>query len=124
MNRSIMKQSRGVTLLKALFIAYVITGAFMLFLALAMARLEMPDIAVNAGIIFSYIFSSFIGGLIVGKHSSQKRFLWGIILGMLYFAIIFAVSILMQRDIMGEIGSMITVFFMCSLGGMLGGMLS
>ena len=124
MNQSAKKQSKGTVLVKALFISYVITGLLLLILALIMYKAEPPNMFVSAGVVFAYIFSAFMGGMVVGKKTQEKRFLWGIITGMLYFSIIFAVSILMNKDILSQIGSTIVVFITCGFGGMLGGMLS
>lgn len=124
MNQSVVKQSRGTVLVKALFISYVITGVILFILACIMYKAEPPNMFISAGVVFSYIFSAFVGGMIVGKKTQERRFLWGIISGMLYFAIIFAISILMNKDIVSQIGSTITVFITCGFGGMLGGMLS
>lgn len=124
MNQSAAKQSRGTVLVKALFISYLCTGVILLILSCIMYKAQPPNMFISAGVVFSYIFSAFVGGMIVGKKTQEKRFLWGIISGMLYFAIIFAMSILMNKDIVSQIGSTITVFITCGFGGMLGGMLS
>lgn len=124
MNQSAEKQSKGTVLVKALFISYVITGIILFILALFMYKAGPSNMFVNAGIVFAYIFSAFVGGMVVGKKTQEKRFLWGILSGALYFSIIFAVSILMNKDIISQIGSTVTVFITCSFGGMLGGMLS
>lgn len=124
MGQSVIKQSKGMVLVKSLFISYVLTGIILLLLALIMYKAHPAEIVINAGVVFAYIFSAFVGGFTVGKKTQEKRFLWGIVLGVLYFAIIFAVSILMNKDVISQLGSTITVFIMCSFGGMLGGMLS
>ncbi|SET33477.1 TIGR04086 family membrane protein [[Clostridium] polysaccharolyticum] len=124
MNQSAQKQSKGTVLAKALFVSYVITGVVLLCLALIMYKAEPSNMFVSAGVVFAYIFSAFVGGMIVGKKTQEKRFLWGILSGVLYFSIIFAISILMKKDILSQIGSTITVFITCGFGGMLGGMLS
>jgi len=124
MGQSVMKQTKGMVLVKGLFLSYVITGILLLLLALIMYKAQPANIVINAGVVFTYIFSAFVGGLAVGKETQEKRFMWGIVLGVLYFAIIFAVSILMKKDIISQLGSTITVFIMCGFSGMLGGMLS
>lgn len=123
MNQSGAK-SGGVVIIKALFLSYLITGLILLLLALLMYKVEPPDMVISVGVIFSYIFSSFAGGLIVGRNARQKKYLWGILVGVLYFAIIFAVSTLLNKNVLEQLGSTMTVFIMCTLGGMLGGMVS
>lgn len=123
MNQSGTK-SGGVVIIKALFLSYLITGLILLLLALLMYKVEPPDMVISVGVIFSYIFSSFAGGLIVGRNARQKKYLWGILVGVLYFVIIFAVSTLLNKNVLEQLGSTMTVFIMCTLGGMLGGMVS
>lgn len=117
-------QNKIVAVLKSLFFSYIITAIFLLLLALILYKLEPSIIVIRVGIILSYLISSFLGGIFVGKSTKEKKFLWGIIVGMLYFLIILLISFAMNQSILDKVGSMITVFAMCSLGGMLGGMVS
>lgn len=117
-------QSKGMAMLKALFVAYILTSIILFIMALLLYKLEPSNGVISVGIVFSYIFSSFVGGFMIGKKVTEKQFLWGILLGVLYFFVLFCISCLLNKDIFGQMGSVITVFFMCSLGGMLGGMIS
>ncbi|MFA9465214.1 MAG: TIGR04086 family membrane protein [Velocimicrobium sp.] len=109
---------------KALIASYIITGIFLLVLALVLYKVEPPEGVIQVGIIFSYIVSPFVGGILVGKGEETKRFLWGAFLGVLYFCIIFAVSIVLSQSLFDRFGMVVSVFGMCALGGMLGGMIS
>jgi putative membrane protein (TIGR04086 family) len=124
MNQLVRKQSKALTIIKALLASYVITGILLLLLALLMYKAQPPSGVIRVGIVFSYIFSSFIGGFIVGKSATEKRFLWGIVNGILYFLVILLVSMILNKAVFGQVGSTFTVFVMCTLGGMLGGMIS
>ena len=110
--------------LKSLLIAYLLTGILLLILAFIMLKLAPSNDTIQIGIVFSYIFSSFIGGFLMGKQMKIKRFLWGVLLGICYFIVIFLISILLNKDVLIQGMELITVFSMCGLGGMLGGMLS
>ncbi len=111
-------------LLKSLLSAYLLTGILLLLLAFIMLKIGPGNDAIHIGIVFSYIFSSFVGGFVMGKRMKVKKFLWGVLLGVSYFAVIFMVSVLLNKNIMVQGMEMLTVFAMCGLGGMLGGMLS
>lgn len=111
-------------LLKSLLTAYILTGIMLLLLAFIMLKIGPGNEAIHIGIVFSYIFSSFVGGFLMGKRMQEKRFLWGVILGISYFAVIFMVSALLNKNMLEQGMEMFTVFVMCGLGGMLGGMLS
>lgn len=116
--------NKSIAIVKALFVSYLVTGMILLLLAILMYKVSPPDMIIRVGIIFSYIFSAFTGGLILGKKANSKRYLWGILFGVLYFVIILAVSALLNKDVIGNMGNAVTVFFMCTMGGMLGGMVS
>ena len=111
-------------MLKGVLGAYVITGIVLLLLAFSMYRFNPTGELLRIGIVFAYLFSSFIGGLLTGRKVKEKRFLWGILAGFIYFMVVFLVSLLLGREVFGELGTMLTVFIMCVLGGMLGGMIS
>lgn len=111
-------------LLKGLLAAYLLTGVMLLLLAFAMLKLGLEDDVIRIGIVFSYIFSSFVGGFLIGKRMQVKKFLWGVLLGVSYFVVIFIISALLNQNMMEQGMELISVFAMCSLGGMLGGMLS
>jgi putative membrane protein (TIGR04086 family) len=124
MNKVKKEQTKTLTILKALLVSYMISGAMLLLLALILYKVGLPGRLISVGIIFSYIFSAFAGGLIIGKSVKEKRFIWGVLIGFLYFMVIFLVSVVMNKSVFGQGGSTFTVFIMCSLGGMLGGMIS
>lgn len=124
MNKIRKEQLKTVTIIKALLASYVVSGIILLLLAFVMYKLEPPSMFVDVGIIFAYIFSAFVGGMIMGKCAQEKRYLWGILMGVLFFLVIFLLSFVMNKAVFGQVGSTVTVFLMCSLGGMLGGMVS
>ena len=71
-------------MVKALLAAYVVTGILLIILALALYKFELNEGAVTAGVTAVYLISTFTGGLVVGKLAKVRRFLWGIVLGILY----------------------------------------
>lgn len=89
-----------------------------------MYKLNPPSAVISVGIVITYIVSCFVGGYLLGSVKKEKRFLWGIAIGVVYFAIILMVSLVLGKDAFGNMGSTISVFCMCALGGMLGGMIS
>ena len=111
-------------LLKSLLTAYILTGIMLLLLAFIMLKIGPESDVIHMGIVFSYIFSSFVGGFFMGKQIKVKRFLWGVLLGVSYFIVIFLISMLLNKNMLEQGMELVTVFAMCGLGGMLGGMLS
>lgn len=124
MNRTAKGSQRAIIIVKALLTSYIISAIMLLIIAFFMYKFDPSSAVVSVGIILTYIVSAFVGGFIIGKNAVQKRFVWGIIIGTIYFLIILIVSAVLSKDVFGDLGSTISVLFTCALGGMLGGMLS
>ena len=73
-------------------------------------------------IIVTYILSCFAGGFLSGKMMKNKKFLWGILVGLLYFGIMLLVSLAVNRQLDQTAANFVTTMVLCLLGGMLGGM--
>ena len=104
--------------------AYVVTGILLIILALALYKFELNEGAVTAGVTAVYLISTFTGGLVVGKLAKVRRFLWGIVLGILYFALLLLVTVGIYRTFHGSSTEILVTFALCAGGGMAGGMIS
>ena len=111
-------------MVKALLAAYVVTGILLIILALALYKFELNEGAVTAGVTVVYLISTFTGGLVVGKLAKVRRFLWGIVLGILYFALLLLVTVGIYRTFHGSSTEILVTFALCAGGGMAGGMIS
>ena len=111
-------------MVKALLAAYVVTGILLIILALALYKFELNEGAVTAGVTAVYLISTFTGGLVVGKLAKVRRFLWGIVLGILYFALLLLVTVGIYRTFHGSSTEILVTFALCAGGGMAGGMMS
>lgn len=111
-------------MVKALLAAYVVTGILLIILALALYKFELNEGAVTAGVTAVYLISTFTGGLVAGKLAKVRRFLWGIVLGILYFALLLLVTVGIYRTFHGNSTEILVTFALCAGGGMAGGMIS
>ena len=111
-------------MVKALLAAYVVTGILLIILALALYKFELNEGAVTAVVTAVYLISTFTGGLVVGKLAKVRRFLWGIVLGILYFALLLLVTVGIYRTFHGSSTEILVTFALCAGGGMAGGMIS
>ena len=111
-------------MVKALLAAYVVTGILLIILALALYKFELNEGAVTAGVTAVYLISPFTGGLVVGKLAKVRRFLWGIVLGILYFALLLLVTVGIYRTFHGSSTEILVTFALCAGGGMAGGMIT
>lgn len=124
MDKAFRQNTKMFAVLKGLLFSYIITAFILLLLSFLMLKLDLSSAVISGGIIFAYIVSTFIGGLIVGKKAEQKKFLWGLIMGVFYFIILMLISLMMNRTEPMPLNNLFTAFIICSLSGMAGGMIS
>ncbi len=110
-------------IVKFLFAAYIVTFLILAILAFLLFKFNVSQGFVNGGVIFAYIFSSFLAGLLFSKRVESRRFIWGALIGFLYFVIILIISMILNRQLFLQIPNLMSVFVLCTLGGMMGGML-
>lgn len=111
-------------IMKCLLFSYVLTAGLLLLLALLLYRFSLQEKIVNIGIIVIYIAVTFLAGLLAGKRAGSRKFLWGLCMGTLYFAVLALVSLAVNRSIADVATNFVTVFCLCAGSGMLGGMLA
>ena len=80
-------------LIADLICMYIITGLGLVLLAVLLEKMQQGETFVKVGIVIVYILSGFVGGLIAGKKMKTRKFLWGILMGVAYFVILFAVYV-------------------------------
>ena len=124
MDKVLHRNSKAVVILRDLLVSYMVTGILLLLLAFLMLKVDLSGSILNGGILVTYVLSSFTGGFLLGKSAEQKRFLWGLGMGALYFIMLVLISVL-TNSVMGmEASRVITVMVICLFSGMLGGMIS
>ena len=114
----------AIQMVKALLCAYVMTGVILLVLALLLYKMGLSEENVNAGIILTYVISTFSGGFVIGKLMGKRKFLWGLLAGVAYFVLLLLISLGVYHSLQGAMMNLLTTFFLCAGGGMLGGMVS
>lgn len=117
-------EQRGADILKALLCAYVVTGILLLVLTLLVYKAGLSEENVNAGIILVYVISTFSGGFVIGKLTGMRKFLWGLLLGVIYFVLLLLISLGIYHSLQADVMNLVTTFLLCAGGGMLGGMIS
>ncbi len=110
--------------LKSLLISYLLTAGLLLLLALFLYKFSLTEKIVSLCITGIYILVTFLAGFLAGKREGSKKFLWGLMMGCLYFIILTLVSLIVNHG-MGELSpGFFTTLVLCAGSGMLGGMLS
>lgn len=111
-------------ILKALLASYIVTGILLFVVTFFLYKFDWDEQMVTAGIIVIYVVSTFVGGFILGKIRRARKFLWGLVIGVLYFVLLFLISFGVYRNFDGNGTNVITTLLLCAGGGMLGGMLA
>ena len=111
-------------MLKCLLASYIVTGLLLLGLTFLVYKFELDESAVLGSVVAIYVVSTFVGGFIIGKLIPKRKFLWGMILGLVYFALLLLISYGVYRDFNTNGLNVITTVLLCVGGGMLGGMLA
>lgn len=124
MERQVRKDSKVMWVLKALLASYIVTGILLLLLTMALYKMELNEKMVSAAIVAIYVMATLIGGIIIGKMAKVKRFIWGLGLGVAYFALLLLITLGVYHTLNGDGANLVTTFILCAGGGMAGGMLS
>lgn len=110
------------TLAKVVIASIIISLVMMLILAFIMLKMDVSNEVQKTFVILIYIVSTFVSGLIMGKVMENKKFLWGMGCGLLYFAIVLVLALAVKNN--GDITGVGTIACLaaCMAGGTLGGM--
>jgi len=114
----------GLFAVKCLTVAYILTGVLLLLLAMLLYKLQLSERAVNISIVVIYVLVCFFAGFITGKKMVHRRFLWGGIIGMVYFLVLFVISWIAGQSFPEMTMKFGSTFFLCTASAMLGGMVS
>ncbi len=124
MGKKELYTGKAVFIIKCMLGAYILTAGLLLLLAFILYRFGLSEKVVSVCIIGIYIVVTFLAGMLAGKREGKRKFLWGLVMGVLYFGILVVVSMVVNKGVEDVAGNMLTVFFLCAGSGMLGGMVS
>lgn len=118
-----MKKKTIIHMVKGVVLAYIISGICLVLLAFLMFQWDVSEGVIRGGIIFAYVFSCFVSGMVVSAHQEGRKYLWGLFVGLLYYIILLVCSMIFNRAVFMQIPGILPALFLCGFGGMLGGML-
>lgn len=121
---NMQKNIKVIWWIKSLLASYIVTGILLLVLTFFMYKFELNEKIVSAAIVGIYVVSTLIGGVIIGKLTKSKRYLWGMVLGIIYFVLLLLITLGVYRTLNGDSVSIVTSLILCAGGGMTGGMIS
>ena len=113
-----------IDMIKALVLAYIITGLLVLLTAWITYKFNLSDKTIGLLVTGIYIFVTAIAGLIMGKRVKSKQYLWGMLTGIAYVVILCVISIIITKGFNGVSADGLSTLLLCMAGGTLGGMIS
>ncbi|MCC8044677.1 MAG: TIGR04086 family membrane protein [Clostridiales bacterium] len=108
----------------SLIVAFLTTVILLLGFAFLLLKFQLDAGKTEIGILVIYVLSCFIGGIYCGRKAARRKFLWGMLTGILYFLLLLIVSGMGEGALQPELPRTFTAFALCTAGGTLGGMLS
>lgn len=117
-----MKGKMATGMLVGLVISCLATTVILLALAFVMLKLQPETGVIETAILVTYALSCFAGGWYCGRKAQRRKFVWGLLLGVLYFLLLFLVSGMGDRSFQSGLVQSLTALVICAGGGMLGGM--
>ena len=113
-----------VAFLKETLIEMIISAVLLAVMSFIVLRMT-PGIAVVKVLILAiYGISTFIGGYIMGKVMSKRKFLWGALAGVVYFAIIILVAFIVKGGVFAGTVGIASGLIVSISAGTIGGMIS
>jgi len=114
-----------VAVLLGLVTAVFVTILLLLLLTVLIYNTDMSGTVSGIMMVAIYVLGPFAGAFVLGKIMKKKRFLWGMLLGVVYFALFVLLSVLTAEEgAIPGIREYLQVLLAVLPGGILGGMFS
>lgn len=118
-------QNPVMAILIAMVAATFVTIVLLLLLTVLIYNTDISGTVSGILMVAIYVLGPFSGAFLLGKRMKKKRFLWGMLLGIIYFAVFVLISMLVaEPENVPGIREYIQVLLAVLPGGILGGMFS
>ena len=114
---------KGIAMIKVLMLTYVVTGLMLMLVSFLMYQLGLEEGQVSVAVMIVYFLAGLLAGFLSGRTWKNKKYLWGMAAGLLYFVILAAASLIVHGGWTGDPGAAMLCGALCIGGGALGGML-
>ena len=111
-------------LIKSVLVSFVVSAILLLITSALMLSTNLSATVVSVLVIVTYIIANFLSGFIMGKGMEHRKFIWGLVSGLVYFFIIFLLSLIIMSTKNFSLVATVRTLLICALSGMVGGMLS
>ena len=111
-------------MIKTLLLSYCMTVLLLAGLAFLMYRMKLGAAQASWGVMVIYLLACAVGGFLTGKRVGSRRLLWGLASGLLYFGVLFLLSLTVGEGIQGTMQEILTVLAACLAGSAVGAVAS
>lgn len=109
---------------KSLLAAYIVTGILLLLLAMFLFHFYPDDRIARVGIVVIYSLACLLGGYVSGKQFRKRKWLWGIVTGIMYFLCIMLVAVFQDPFRNGFQVHGLKPLLLCVLSALVGALLT
>ena len=79
---------------------------------------------ISGGVIAAYVVSALLGGFCIGQVKGRQKFLWGLLIGLCYFLVLFLTGKMIYHSGADFGFQTVSSGMICAVAGMIGGMLA
>lgn len=119
-----MEKKIPMGILKVLILNFVVSGLLLFVGAFLAYQLHFQDENMQVGAYCIYAISNLLGGFLIGKVMGNRKFLWGLIEGVLYFIVLLILSLILSGSAAIFSLHTLSVLLISMICGMLGGIIS
>ncbi len=119
-----MERSAPGVFLRSLLFSYLLSGLLLAAVSFALYRFHLQEGQVQMAVDLIYILSCALAGFLAGRGLKKSRFFCGLTAGLLYFAILLAVSFLLNKGLSATTQELAVAMAFCAGSGIIGGVLS
>ena len=119
-----MISSKPWRIIRTLMISYFLSALLLLGMTFLLYKFRLDESQINIGIYGTYIVSCLIGGFLIGKTMKTKRLFWGLLIGVLYFSVLFFLSALQEQTFPSNYTYLLKILGICIGSSVIGGILS
>ena len=109
---------------KILLLMYAVTAVLLFLIALLLKEFQWGTQGIEAGITIVYVVTCFIGGIFAGKVQHSKKFIWGILVSLMYIIVMLILTLIIKEGFHGDSTFFFTNLLLGMGSGMVGGMLA
>lgn len=118
------QKENGVRYVIVLLFMFALTALLLLIGAALVYYRDLSSQTARIMITVIYILTGLAGGFLIGKLMKVRKFVWGILAGLGYFACLLIISLTMNHGAIEDVVQLLITFVLVTASSMIGGMIS